>query len=735
MRRYFILVILALITLCCVTGQRKKVGLVLGGGGAKGVAHIGVLKVLEEAGIPIDYIAGTSMGAIVGGLYAIGYDAEAIDSLVRVQDWSALLSDKIQRNNLSYNARERSERYFLTLPFGLTKEERRIRGVIEGQSLQNLFSDLTVGYHDTTDFNRFRIPFACIAVDVVSGKDFVFHQGNLPLAMCASMAIPAVFTPVHLDGMVLIDGGLNNNFPVDVALSMGADIIIGVDLGTSDLKDLKAINTPSDVLGQIVALHGNEKYEENIAKTTLHLRPNLTPYSSASFNAPALQTMIQRGEWEARSHWSRLMAIKKDIFGTDSLPSSSGCYRPEYPPARRDSLSIRRIRFEGIDWRDEKWLLKISRLKENSRISITNLQESISILAGTDLYAKVTYRLLNQEPYDLVVTMQKKTSSSLNAGLRFDSDEQVAVLLNATLDLRSRYQTRLAFTGRVGKRTSSVALDYAAYSTLSRNINISYQLDYKDLDIFNHGDKMLITSYLNHLLEIGYSDMNWLGFMLNVGVRYEYYDYTSFLYQNAEQNYQVDPDGYLNYFLKARFETLDRQYFPTTGISLEGDYMLYTDNLFQYKGQAPFSSARIGVTSVLPLGRQISLLPSLYSRVLIGRNPAYPYFNAIGGEVTGRYLSQQLPFAGIQNLEIIGNAVVIGGLHLRQRIGTAHYLSLKGSFGMYHDGIMDLLKGEYLWGASFGYTYNSLIGPLGANIGYSNHTKKPQLFLNLGFYF
>lgn len=229
--------------------------------------------------------------------------------------------------------------------------------------------------------------------------------------------------------------------------------------------------------------------------------------------------------------------------------------------------------------------------------------------------------------------------------------------------------------------------------------------------------------------------MNWLGFMLNVGVRYEYYDYTSFLYQNAEQNYQVDPDGYLNYFLKARFETLDRQYFPTTGISLEGDYMLYTDNLFQYKGQAPFSSARIGVTSVLPLGRQISLLPSLYSRVLIGRNPAYPYFNAIGGEVTGRYLSQQLPFAGIQNLEIIGNAVVIGGLHLRQRIGTAHYLSLKGSFGIYHDGIMDLLKGEYLWGASFGYTYNSLIGPLGANIGYSNHTKKPQLFLNLGFYF
>ena len=196
----------------------------------------GVLKVLEEAGIPIDIVAGTSMGAIVGGLYAIGYSPDEIKRMVELQDWDMLLSDKVKRSHLLFPEKEKAERYIVSLPFGLEKKDRVIDGVVKGQNLQNLFSDLTIGYHDSADFNSFLIPFACVAVDMVSGKDYVFHKGSLPLAMRASMAIPAVFTPVRLDSMVLVDGGLNNNYPVDVALAMGADIVIGVDLATSDLR-------------------------------------------------------------------------------------------------------------------------------------------------------------------------------------------------------------------------------------------------------------------------------------------------------------------------------------------------------------------------------------------------------------------------------------------------------------------------------------------------------------------
>lgn len=734
MKKLLILYLLMFITVICTASERKKVGLVLGGGGAKGVAHIGVLKVLEEAGIPIDYIAGTSMGAIVGGLYAIGYDAASVDSMLNRQNWGFLLSDKTQREDLSYSARERSERYFLTLPFGLTKEERRIRGAIEGQNLLNLFSYLTIGYHDSTDFNRFKIPFACVAVDAVSGKDFVFHAGDLPLAMRASMAIPAIFSPVRLNGMVLVDGGVNNNFPVDVVRSMGADYVIGVDLGTSDLKTEQGINTPADLIGQIVALHGYDKYISNKQRTDLLIRPNLLPYNAASFYSSSLETMIRRGEWETRNHWDELMALKKQL-GLDSTSIGTDRAIMKTTAIQKDSLSVRRIIFEGIDSRDEKWLKKISNLKENTLISIADLQKSISILAGTDLYAQVNYRLLNQSPYDLVILMKKKPSSSLNAGLRFDSEELAAILLNATLDFRSTYQSRASVTGRVGRKTSFISLDFTGFKTLSRNINFSYRLDYKNLDIFDHGKKTINTTYLHHLAEIGYSDMNWLGFMMNIGVRYEYYDYTSFLFTNADLNYQVKPDGYFNYFLKARFETLDRQYFPTKGVSLEADYTVYTDNLLQYKGETPFSSVKLGMTSVIPLNEKTYLIPTIYGRALLGDNPAYPFFNAIGGEVSSRFLPQQLPFAGISNLEIINKALLTGGINIRQQIGATHYLSLRGNIGFYHDDVLHVLNGGHLLGACFGYTYNSLFGPMSVNIGYSNRTEKPQLFINLGFYF
>ena len=157
MKKYLSLLLICLLAWPGMAGERKKVAVVLGGGGAKGVAHIGVLKVLEEAGIPIDIVAGTSMGAIVGGLYAIGYSPDEIKRMVELQDWDMLLSDKVKRSHLLFPEKEKAERYIVSLPFGLEKKDRVIDGVVKGQNLQNLFSDLTIGYHDSVDFNSFLI--------------------------------------------------------------------------------------------------------------------------------------------------------------------------------------------------------------------------------------------------------------------------------------------------------------------------------------------------------------------------------------------------------------------------------------------------------------------------------------------------------------------------------------------------------------------------------------------------
>lgn len=734
MRKFWIFLLIGLMFQPVFAQERKKVGVVLGGGGAKGMAHIGVLKVLEEAGVPIDYIAGTSMGAIVGGLYAIGYNAAEIDSMVRRQDWAMLLSDRVSRNSQSFPEKENSERYIVSLPFGREKKDRVIGGVIKGQNLQNLFSNLTIGYHDSVDFHTFSIPFACVAVDVVHGEEFVFESGSLPVALRASMAIPAVFTPVRLDSMVLVDGGLNNNYPADVVRRMGADLVIGVDLGTSDLKVLGDLNTTGDVIGQIAALIGYDKYKENREQTDLLIRPNMVPYHSTSFSATAIDTLIVRGEQEARAHWEGLIQLKQQI----GLPDEAINHRPKhsdlYPLHASDTFYIRRITFDGIDPRDETWLKKIGKLKDDKKMTFKELQDAMAVIVGTNAYSSVSYKLTGEQQQDLLFTVQEKSVSSLNAGLRFDSEEIVGVLLNATLDFRRQLRSKFSLTGRVGKK-SYVGLDYTMGRSPLRHFNLSYRFTYNDVNMYNRGEKVVNTTYRHHFAELGYSDMNWLSFKFKLGLRYEYFDYSSFLFTGDYQEYQVKPEGFVSYFAEAHLESLDRRYFPNRGVSLQAKYSLYTDDFLKYDGHTPFSAVDADFMGVIPLTSRLSLLPSLYGRVLIGGNPAYPYLNAIGGEYREKYLSQQLPFAGINHVEFFNNSVVVARLNFRQQIAGRHYVSFIGNYGVHHHDFFTLMDGQHVWGGSLGYAYNSIAGPINATLGLSTRSDKVQFYLNLGYCF
>lgn len=734
MKKVLCIFLLSFIMLQAFAGERKKVAVVLGGGGAKGVAHIGVLKVVEEAGIPIDYVVGTSMGAIVGGLYSIGYTPSEIDSIVKAQDWTMLLSDRIERSSQSFPEKELSERYILSLPFGKDKKDRVIKGVIKGQNLQNLFSNLTVGYHDAVDFNTFRNSFACVAVDVVDGKEYVFRKGSLPVAMQASMAIPAVFAPIRIDSMVLVDGGLNNNYPADVARQMGAEVIIGVDLGTSDLKVLKGLNTPGDVIGQIIALHGVEKYEDNKEMTDLLLRPNMSPYNAASFTSSALDTLINRGEQEARIKWDDLIALKEKIgIASDFQPEKNKPGKAAVS-ANDEAFYIRSIYFEGIEPRDEKWLLTLCKLRENSSVTTMQLKKAMDVMIGTDLYANVSYKLSGPNQEELHLIAEPKAMSSLNLGLRFDTEEIMALLLNATLDYRSRFRSRFAITGRVSE-SSYARLDYTIENNPLRNFSLSYMVDYKDMDIYHKGKKEYNTTYLHHFAQFGYTDMNWLNFKFQAGMRYEYFDYHRFLFSGKTLRDGLSAEDFISYFALAHFETYDRGYFPNKGVSLRAQYEIYTDNFVKYKGHAPFSAISACAATVIPLNSHLSLLPSAYGRALFGDDVAYPFLNALGGEAFGKYVPQQMPFAGINRFEVLSNAVFVGKLHLRQRIGKNHFLSLIGNFGIHHDTPRKIFDGKHIWGGSIGYGFNSVAGPLNVSLGMSDQSDKVQFYMNLGYYF
>lgn len=716
--------------------QRKKVGVVLSGGGAKGVAHIGALKVIEEAGIPIDYIVGTSMGSIIGGLYSIGYTPQQLDSMVRKQDWTFLLSDRVKRSSMSLNERERSEKYVLSLPFTKSPKDVISGGFIKGQNLANLFSDLTVGYHDSIDFNKLPIPFACVSEDVVDGSEIVFHDGVLSTAMRASMAIPGVFTPVRLDSMVLIDGGLKNNYPVDVAKAMGAEIIIGVDV-QNDLKKAGQLSSASDILMQIVGLTSQDNYKKNVAMTDTYIKVDVDGYSSASFTASALDTLMHRGEEAAKDQWASLQSLKKKIgIAPDFKPEAHGPYN-SFSGAQ--TLFVKEITFSGMEDDDKSWMIRKCNLKENGEISVDQIEKALSILRGSKSYSNASYTLIETpEGYLLNFLMEEKYEKIINLGIRFDSEEIASLLVNATANLKTRIPSTLSVTGRLGKRYAA-RIDYTLEPIQMRNINFSYMFQYNDINIYNGGDRAYSTTYKYHLGEFGFSDVWYKNLRFGFGTRFEYFKYKDFLFNqpeiSSEINLKAKSELFISYYAQLRYNTFNKGYFPSKGSNFGAAYSLYTDNFAKYRDHAPFSALNASWESVFSVTNRFAILPSVYGRILIGQDIPYAFENALGGDVFGRYITQQLPFAGVNNIELTERSIIVSGLKLRQRMGSKHYVTLTGNFALCDDNFFKLLKGKAIYGFSLGYGMDSLFGPLEASLGYSNVSDDVGFYVNLGFSF
>jgi len=300
-----------------VAGYRPKVGLVLGGGGAKGAAHAGALKAIEESGIRIDCIAGTSIGAIVGGMYAVGYTADDIQALFRSQEWLSLLSDRV--DSLKYDIFTK-DKDGVTYVFGIpisrkgTKKENSSFGAIPGDKIQALFNRLIDAKIDVPRdkkgvrvmdmaFDSLPIPFRCVAADVRSMEEIDFEEGDLGKAMRASMAIPGLFKTVPYDGRSLIDGGVVNNLPADLVKAMGADIIIAVDLSQNkpddDGTDYNILNL-GGIIGWALSRPDMRKYRENREVCDVYINPNLGGYGTMSFSEKAVNEMISMGYKEAK---------------------------------------------------------------------------------------------------------------------------------------------------------------------------------------------------------------------------------------------------------------------------------------------------------------------------------------------------------------------------------------------------------------------------------------------------
>ncbi len=369
---------------------RPRIGLVLGGGGARGAAHVGVLKVLEELRIPVDYIAGTSMGSIVGGLYASGMSAQEIDREMQAMDWEDLFQDAPSRAERSFRRKRDDDLYTIKARVGFNngKIEAPL-AYVRGQKFDLVLNRLTLPVIDVKNFDRLPIPYRAVAADLETGKEVVLGRGSLAKAVRASMAVPAAFDPVEIDGRLLVDGGIANNVPVSVARGMGADVVIVVDVG-SGLSSREDITTALSVTGQLANFLftlNTEQQLKTLGPKDVLIRPPLGDIGGGSFDR--VPEAIPTGERGAREVIDALRrySLSPERYA-QHLASRQG-RRPAAPTI--DYVLIDNHSRLG----DDVIAARIT-VKPGQPLDVPQLEQDIGSLYGLEVFESVRYDLVRE---------------------------------------------------------------------------------------------------------------------------------------------------------------------------------------------------------------------------------------------------------------------------------------------------------------------------------------------------
>ena len=713
--------------------KRAKVAVVLSGGGAKGMAHIGVLKVLERAGIPVDIVTGTSMGSIIGGLYAIGYNAHALDSMVRVQDWSYVITDKEDMSRQSLNDRQKQNTYLYSTSLSIGKHDKQGGGLIKGKNLAELFQQLCVGFTDSLDFTRdLRIPFACVATNIIDNSEVDFHSGRLPQAMRASMAIPAAFSPVRIGDMVLVDGGLKNNYPADIAREMGAEVIIGVTVQGAP-KVAEDIGGTMSILSQIIDVNCKNKLDENLAITDLHLQVDTKGYGSASFSQAAIDTLIRRGEELAMSHWDDIIALKKRIGIDESFRPT--ILHPLRPKVMTEKQRVTSYTFENMTPQTERFLRQKFHLDRNDSIDAKLTQELTTSMRVDLFYQTAECRLVPEgDGVHVVLTAGNRKSVQLHAGVRFDTEEYAAVQLGLDIPMKTAVPVNADITLRLGKRMMARG-EITVHPRSFTRPTLSYTFHRNDVDIYMDGDLDYNIRYNQFQAEFLPINFDLRHFNLQMGLRWDYMHYRNKLGSETAMQVTLENEHFYSYRARLNYNSEDDWYFPSRGSRFKAEYAYLTDNFAQLNDKPGMSEVNANWRTSLSIGSRFTLQPMLYGRLLFGSTIPPVFSNTIGGDWFGHYVEQQMPFAGIGNMEYISHQFVAAQLQAQQRIGGNSYVLLRVAGAQHANRLKELLDYRTLLGGQIAYYYNTIVGPVGATVGYSNRTKKPYFYINLGYEF
>ena len=747
--------------------KRPKVGVVMSGGGAKGVAHIGVLRLLEELDIPVDYVVGTSIGSIMGGLYAVGYNSSQLDSLVSSVDWSLIMQDAVTRRQAFFEDKKHEDKLLIKIPFmnsesfsreavnhkgeqASTGGRKGLSGVlnnipsalVEGQNLHSLLTSLTVGYQDDVDFNNLPIPFACVAVDLNTKEEVVFHSGDIVQAIRASMSIPGYFAPVRIDDKFLVDGGMLNNFPVDVVRAMGADIVIGIDLHKYDKSRTQNVENLGDMVGSMLTIMNGNKYQEGLSDADIVISPNTSSFGVLSFDEKSVKALLDIGYYAANEQIDMLKLLAESQHAAGGHNPNIKLGRKKSTNILQDSVHISQISLEGAESKELSFLMKKSKLEAGEYVNATEIDRLIDNFYLTQAFSKVTYSLagdVDGDGYNLKVKCVPEKKHQAGIGFRFDSEDMASIYISANFNKHKLFGWKFDLSGKLGANPYARANVGYAFSNLWQ-LNASYDFKYSNIDFYSTGIRRGSVSQLYHRSEV-YMQHKRKNSDFHAGVRGDICRHSSMITSDSDNDDKLYKDRYLYGFASFEFDNRDRSYFTHKGLELklEGAYSfagIYSDGGTDTDDQYTDLGGNLAV--YIPLGRRVTLIPQIYARVNINETEGYSYYdNMVGGYEAGRYYYTHLPFVGANFVYGVEDIVGILRTDLQVNFYGKHYLTAMANIMGDSPDLQNILteNNDFYYGFGLKYSIDSFLGPISVIGHWSNLSTKFGMYFSLGYSF